>query len=110
MSASFRRLSPTVRSAMRPMATSAVALALVMVGAGPAFAAANTACPEGFETITVAEAVSQGYRTVPVWTDEAGNNDGTVCRRPLGDGIFHMFPNATVDTIYYWLDNATPRA
>jgi hypothetical protein len=85
------------------------ALSLLLATAAGVMAAANTACPEGFDTITVAQAVSEGYLTSPVRADEAGNNDGTVCRRALGDGIFHIFPNATVDTVHEWADNATPR-
>jgi hypothetical protein len=88
---------------------------VVAVGAGavaiaaPAGAAANTACPEGFEMITVEAAVEQGYRHTPVYLDAAGNNDGIVCRRPVGDGILHIFLAATVDQIYILLDNVTPR-
>jgi hypothetical protein len=109
MSAHSRRLWPGVPSTTRLIATFVAALALLAAGAGGASAAANTACPAGFETITVAEAISEGYLTRPFLTDQAGNDDGTVCRRPLGDGIFHLFSNATVDTIYEWVDNATPR-
>jgi hypothetical protein len=85
------------------------ALSLLLASAGGAFAAANTACPAGFETIAVAQAVSAGYLTTPVRVDKNGNNDGTVCRVPLGDGNFNSFPNATVDTIYLWMDNSAPR-
>jgi hypothetical protein len=87
-----------------------IALSLLLATAGGVAAAANTACPAAFETITVAEAISEGYLTTPLRKDAAGNNDGTVCRVPLGDGIFHIFPNATVDTVYAWMDNSTPRS
>jgi hypothetical protein len=63
---------------------------------------ANTACPAGFETITVAQAVSEGYATSPVVVDNAGNGDGVVCRRALGG------PPGSVQ-VYFWQDNATPR-
>ena len=84
------------------------ALALVgasVIQAGPARAAANTACPAGFETITVADAVAQGYQH----TDADTNGDGVVCRRLLGDGVLNSFPGADVPHIYVWMDNSTPR-
>jgi hypothetical protein len=86
------------------------ALALVgasAIQAGPARAAANTACPSGYETITVADAVAQGYRVTSVQADV--NGDGVVCRRLLGDGTLNRLPDATVPHIYIWQDNATPR-
>ncbi len=94
-----------VAATVLPAATGFVVLA----GAGDAYAAANTACPAGFETITVVAAVSAGYLTTPVNVDANGNGDGVVCRRALGDGVFNVFPNATVATIYEWMDNVTPR-
>ena len=87
----------------------AAAIFVLLAGAERAGAAANTACPAGFETIAVADAVAAGYRVAPVVVDARGNGDGVVCRRPLGDGVLNSFPNATVDTIYHWLDNVTPR-
>jgi hypothetical protein len=77
------------------------------IPAGPARAAANSACPAGFETITVVDAVSEGYHVASVQADT--NGDGVVCRRLLGDGVFHSTPGATVPHIYYWIDNGTPR-
>ena len=78
----------------------------IIVAAGPAGSAAaqpaNAACPAGFETITVAQAVSEGYATSPVVVDNAGNGDGVVCRRALGG------PPGSIQ-VYWWQDNATPR-
>jgi hypothetical protein len=82
---------------------------VLVASAGTASAAANQACPAGFQTITVEQAVSEGYLTAPVEVDNLGNGDGTVCRRPLGKGLLVVFPNAPVDQIYHWIDNATPR-
>lgn len=85
-------------------------LALLAGSAGTAAASATDACPQGFETITLAQAASEGYVTSPTQTDEAGNGDGIVCRRALGQGIDHLFPGIDPGTqIYYWVDNATPR-
>jgi hypothetical protein len=78
-------------------------------GTGVVGAAANTACPAGFETTTVAQAISEGYLSVASNVDNGGNRDGIVCRRLLGDGTLHVFGNPNVDVIYNWLDNATPR-
>jgi hypothetical protein len=100
---------PRVRSRSGRWLVAPIALSLLLATAGVASAAANTACPAGFETITVAQAVSAGYLTTPVRLDKNGNNDGTVCRRALGDGVFNVLPNATVDTIYEWMDNSSPR-
>jgi hypothetical protein len=87
----------------------AVALA---TSSGPALAAANDACPAGFQTISVAQAVSEGYTSTPVLVDSpdhGGNSDGIVCRRPIGDGQLKKIPNPTVDQLYFWHDNSTPR-
>jgi hypothetical protein len=100
------------RATLLSAASLALLLSLtLLIGApGSVSGAANEACPDGFQTITVAQAVSEGYRGVPPIVDAAGNGDGIVCRRPLGDGIFHQFPLATVSTIYHWIDNVTPRS
>jgi hypothetical protein len=94
---------------LRAAFLSVTSLTLLVGGAGAAAAAANVACPKGFETITVEQAISEGYLRTPALVDGLGNGDGTVCRRALGDGNFHSFPGTTVDTIYNWIDNATPR-
>ena len=99
-----------VRTTTRLLATSGVALALLAVGAGAASAAANTACPQGYETIAVADAVSEGFVDVAPRVDRNGNQDGVVCRRLVGDGALHVFGNPNVDHIYNWLDNETPRS
>jgi len=91
-------------------ASAAIATSLLLVaGASVVGAAANTACPAGFDTTTVAQAISEGYLSVASNVDNAGNRDGVVCRRLLGDGTKHVFGNPNVDEIYNWLDNATPR-
>ena len=89
-----------------PVATTALVL---LVGTESASAAANTACPAGYETIAVADAVSEGYVDVAPRVDNSGNGDGVVCRRLVGDGALHVFGNPNVEHIYNWLDNATPR-
>jgi hypothetical protein len=65
-------------------------------------------CSAGFELISVAEAVSAGYVVAQV-ADQTGNNDGYACRRELGRGLLVVYPNAPVDTIYKWADNAEPQ-
>ena len=62
----------------------------------------------GWVGISVAEAASAGYAPVPAIVDEAGNNDGYVCRRALGDGTWNWFIRfcCPVDkTLYLWSDN-----
>jgi hypothetical protein len=66
-------------------------------------------CSAGFEYISLVQVLSEGPRPGAVIVDVTGNNDGYVCRRLLGDGIAHLFPNAVNDTFYYWLDNAEPQ-
>jgi hypothetical protein len=105
MSSRFSRPSPRLRTATRLIGISGTLLALVAAGTGSVSAAASTACPQGFETITVTEAVSEGYLGAARFDL---NGDGTECRRALGDGIFHYL-HPSVDTIYEWQDNVTPR-
>ena len=91
-------------------ASTAIATSLLLLtGASLVGAAANTACPAGYETITVAEAISEGFLSVASNVDNAGNGDGVVCRRLVGDGALHVFGNPNVDHVYNWLDNVTPR-
>ena len=103
------RGGPSYRLRVRAAWSWASSLALVALP-GTAEAAANNACPAPFETISVAQAVSEGYTITPVLADSLGSRDGIVCRIPLGDGILiHLlrdFPIVTVDQIYFWLDNA----
>jgi hypothetical protein len=84
-------------------------LSVLLATAGGVAAAPNTGCPAAFEAVAVAQAVSEGYLTTPARKDANGNQDGIVCRVPLGEGVLRSFPNATVDTIYVWLDNSTPQ-
>ena len=90
--------------------SSATAVFVVLAGADRAGAAANTACPAGYETIDVVDAVDEGYVDVAPRVDNGGNRDGVVCRRLVGDGTLHVFGNPNVDQIYNWLDNVTPRS
>ena len=98
----------TVRITAAALSMAATAVVLV-AGTERAGAAADTACPAGFETVAVDDAVSEGYVDVAPRVDNSGNGDGVVCRRLLGDGTLHVFGNPTVDHIYNWLDNVTPR-
>jgi hypothetical protein len=82
---------------------------MLLAGADVVGAAANTACPAGYETIAVVDAVNEGYVDVAPRVDNSGNRDGVVCRRLVGDGTLHVFGNPNVDHIYNWLDNVTPR-
>lgn len=92
-------------------ASTAIATSLLLVaGAGIVGAAANTACPAGYEEITVADAISEGFLSVASNVDNGGNQDGVVCRRLVGDGTKHVFGNPNVEHIYNWLDNVTPRS
>jgi hypothetical protein len=84
-------------------------LAVLVGRAGSVAAASNDACPQGFETITLSKAASEGYIRTPSLVDSLGNGDGIVCRRPLGEGTLHMFPGVDVTQIYYWIDDVTPR-
>ena len=98
-----------LRKARITAAAMAVPAFVMLVGTEPVGAAANTACPAGYETIAVADAVSEGYVDVAPRVDNGGNRDGVVCRRLVGDGTLHVFGNPNVDQIYNWLDNVTPR-
>jgi hypothetical protein len=89
--------------------STAATVVVILAGAGPAGAAANTACPAGYQTITVEDAVNEGFVDVAARVDNSGNGDGVVCRRLVGDGALHAFGNPNVDHIYNWLDNVTPR-
>jgi hypothetical protein len=99
-----------LRAARVACASAAIVTSLLLVaGAGVVEAAANTACPAGFDVVTVEQAISEGFLSVASNVDRAGNRDGIVCRRLLGDGTKHVFGNPNVDEIYNWLDNVTPR-
>jgi hypothetical protein len=80
--------------------------------AAPRFAwVSPVTCPSsvGFEYISLVDVLSEGPRPRAILADVTGNNDGYVCRRLLGDGLFHLFPNSVVGEIYFWLDNAEPQ-
>lgn len=62
-------------------------------------------CPAGYEYVHVDD-VPPIYALARFF-DEVGNNDGFVCRRPLGDGIYHKV-DGRPDTIYHWRDNDRP--
>jgi hypothetical protein len=70
----------------------------------PVASAEQEGCPSGFELIGVTEAGDARQVLTAQSVDAAGNNDGFVCRRALGDGIFHDFPGRP-DTVYHWQDN-----
>jgi hypothetical protein len=40
--------------------------------------------------------------------DAAGDSNGIVCRRALGQGVGHTDPNHP-EQVYFWQDDATPR-
>ena len=63
-------------------------------------------CSAGFEYISLVQVLSEGPRPSAIAADV--NGDGYVCRRLLGDGIFHQFPGAVNTSIYFWLDNTDP--
>jgi hypothetical protein len=65
----------------------------------------NQGCPQGFEPMMVG--VGEADRRIPILIDAGGNDDGIVCARPEGDGIFHDYPGRP-DTVYLWKDNAQP--
>lgn len=46
------------------------------------------ACPGGYEYISLTDVLAEGPRPVAIATDEEGNDDGYVCRRALGKGVF----------------------
>ena|SRR5437763_1326913 len=82
------------------------ALALVCVGGASANRGGIGGCSAGFEYISLVQVLSEGPRPSAIAADV--NGDGYVCRRLLGDGIFHQFPGAVNTSIYFWLDNTDP--
>ena len=83
--------------------------ALAITGGASANQGGVGGCSAGFEYISLVQVLSEGPRPNAILADQTGNNDGYVCRRLLGDGISHLFPNAVNDQFYYWLDNAEPQ-
>jgi hypothetical protein len=86
------------------------ASALAATGGASANQGGIGGCSAGFEYISLVQVLSEGPRPNAILADVTGNNDGYVCRRLLGDGLFQVFPNAVNDKIYYWLDNAEPQS
>src|SRR4051794_16168008 len=91
-----------------PAATVALVAATGVRAAPPV-----NACAEGFELISVAQGESEGYPLARLQDEflgepQPGNHDGYVCRRPLGDGVYHDYPGRP-DTVYLWLDNSLNR-
>ena len=88
----------------------ALVLASSCVIAGGAATTAGAAsplpngCPSGFELVIVDALEDPRQAALAGQVDANGNNDGYVCRRALGDGIFHTFPGRP-DTVYHWADN-----
>jgi hypothetical protein len=66
-------------------------------------------CSAGFEYISLVDVLKEGPRLAAIAADQTGNNDGYVCRRVVGDGTFHRYPNSVNDKIYIWLDNVEPQ-
>jgi hypothetical protein len=63
----------------------------------------NGECPTGFERASVAE-IDLMYGGLPGSVDAVGNQNGFVCRRAVGDGVFHTFPDR-VDIVYLFADD-----
>jgi len=82
------------------------ASALAMVGGASANQGGTGGCSAGFEYISLVQVLSEGPRPAAIAADV--NGDGYVCRRLLGEGIFHLFPGAVSSSIYYWFDNTDP--
>lgn len=87
------------------LATLVVAM---MAVAGPAVAnppnPQDTGCPNGHPMMSV-ETMAEAGCGLPGLIDGAGNDDGYVWARALGDGWFQIIPNAPVDTIFSFTDN-----
>ena len=81
------------------------ASALAVTGGASADQRGTGGCAAGFEYISLVQVLSEGPRPSAVYADVTGNNDGYVCRRLLGDGVFHLYPGAVNDKIYLWFDN-----
>ena len=79
-------------------------------GANASAAPPTNGCAEGFESISVAQAESDGYRPVPRLVDEfvdpkkPGNRDGLVCRRLSRRRRPQGLPGRP-DNLYLWSDN-----
>jgi hypothetical protein len=91
--------------------TAAFAASAVLLTAAPASATPpQTGCPSAFDVWTVKALAKQGNKPVPSVVDAAGNNNGLVCAKPLSDGVAAQFcrqvGGCTVDTIYYFRDDA----
>jgi hypothetical protein len=99
------------RPALLGFVVTAATVALV-TATGVSAAPPVNGCPEGFELISVAQGESEGYPLARLQDEfvgrPPGNHDGYVCRRPVGDGIFHDYPGRP-DTVYLWLDNSLNR-
>lgn len=75
------------------------ALAATLVGTPPAQASPDLSCPAGYDLAVVAELVAAGYHVAPSVDDpssgietfgRAGNGNGLICIRPLGNRTTHF--------------------
>ena len=85
------------------------ASALAVTGGASANQGGIGGCSAGFEYISLVDVLKEGPRLAAIAADQTGNNDGYVCRRVVGDGTFHRYPNSVNDKIYIWLDNVEPQ-
>ncbi len=96
----------SVMKRLLSVAALVAASALAATGSASANQGGIGGCSAGFEYISLVDVLKEGPRPSAIAADV--NGDGYVCRRLLGDGIFHLFPNAVNDSIYWWFDNTDP--
>ena len=89
---------------MRNLIVVFVSVCALAALAAPLASAEQEGCPTGYELISVQGFDDPRQVALAGSVDAAGNNDGYICRRPLGDGIFHDFPTRP-DTVYHLRDN-----
>jgi hypothetical protein len=65
----------------------ALSMAVGTAGAGLSETPVETACPAGYERLTVASLEAQGPYILPRLIDTAGNNNGYVCGLALPDAV-----------------------
>jgi hypothetical protein len=92
------------------IATTCLAVAGTVAVTAPNASAATpraTGCPTSYETLSVAWLASQGPYQLPFVLDAAGNGDGSVCGKALGDLVTQKTCGSPchVPMIYTFIDN-----
>jgi hypothetical protein len=89
------------------ISASAASVAIGATASAQPPAEMNQGCVPEQGWIAMEVGVGEADRRVPKDVDEAGNQDGIVCARALGDGRFHTYEGRP-DVVYLWTDNTLP--